>query len=60
MEPTLKPTRKIVVGAAAGGMVAFITWLIEAFHGPTMTASAAVGLSALITFAIQYWIPNAE
>lgn len=56
----MNPDRKVTVGIAVGGFVAFAAWAIKAFGGPELSAEAAVGLSAALTFIVQYVVPNKE
>lgn len=51
--------RKVLVGAAMGGLVTFVAWILNAGYHVTMTAEAALGLSTALTFIIQYLVPNA-
>lgn len=53
------PDRKVVVGAAMGGLIAFIAWLIETFgNGVKLSADAALGLQTALVFLVQYIVPN--
>lgn len=51
--------RKVLVGAACGGLVTFGAWILNAVYHVTMTAEAALGLSTALTFIVQYLVPNA-
>lgn len=52
--------RKVLVGAACGGLVTFGAWLLHSLNPSlTLTAEAALGLSTALTFIVQYLVPNA-
>lgn len=54
------PNRKVVVGAAAGGLITFVSVLLKAIWGFELDASAWLGLQTFAVFVIQYVVPNAE
>lgn len=58
--PSPRPTNKVTAGAFAGGVTAVFVWGIKAFAGIEMSAEAAIGLSVVITFAVQYLVRDAE
>ncbi len=58
-EQTAKPTNKVAAGALAGGIVAVLMWITKTFSGVEVSPDAAVGLSTIITFMVQYLVPNA-
>jgi len=50
--------RKVAVGAAVGGLVSVVAWVIENFTNVKLSADAAIGLTAALTFVVQYMVPN--
>lgn len=60
MEPSNKPTRKVVAGGAAGALATIICWAASAFGGVEIPAEVAVAITALVTFALQYAIQDRE
>lgn len=60
MEPSAKPTRKVAVGGAAGALATIICWASSAFGGVEIPAEIAVAITALVTFALQYVVPEKE
>lgn len=59
-EPTAVPTRKVAVGGAAGAIATIVVWTAKAFGDVEVPADIAVALTALITFALQYIVPDKE
>jgi hypothetical protein len=56
----MNPDRKILVGAAVGGFVSVVAWAVETFTTVKLSADAAIGLTAALTFVVQYLVPNKE
>lgn len=56
----MNPDRKVLAGAAVGGLVSVIAWAIETFSSVKLSADAAIGLTAALTFVVQYFTPNKE
>ncbi len=56
----MNPDRKVLAGAAVGGLVSVIAWAIETFTSVKLSADAAIGLTAALTFVVQYIVPNKE
>ena len=56
----MNPDRKVLAGAAVGGLVSVIAWAIETFSSVKLSADAAIGLTAALTFVVQYFVPNRE
>lgn len=54
----MNPDRKVLAGAAVGGLVSVIAWAIETFTSVKLSADAAIGLTAALTFVVQYFVPN--
>jgi hypothetical protein len=54
------PTRKVAIGGAAGAVATILVWASKAFGGVEVPAEIAVALTALITFGLQYAIPDKE
>lgn len=59
-EPTATPTRKVLVGAAAGALISILAWLSKSMGGPEVPAEIALSGQTVIVFMIQYLVPNAE
>jgi flagellar biosynthesis protein FliR len=57
---SLKPARKVSVGAAVGALVTLVVWVIEAAGHTTVPAYVAVALSTLLTFIISYLVPPSD
>lgn len=60
MEPSTRPTRKVAVGGAAGALATIICWASSAFGGVEIPAEIAVAITALVTFGLQYAVPDKE
>lgn len=56
----MNPDRKVVAGALAGGLVAVLAWALKTFYSVEFSADAAVGLTTVLTFVVQYCVPNKE
>lgn len=54
------PNRKVVVGAFAGAATAILMEIIDKTTHAGFSPSFAVSLSVVITFIVQYLVPNAE
>jgi hypothetical protein len=52
--------RKVAAGVAVGGVVSVIAWAVETFTSVKLSADAAIGLTAALTFIVQYLVPNKE
>jgi hypothetical protein len=55
----MKPQRKIVAGGIAGSVSSLVVWALQQFGGIEVPAEQAVAITMLITFAVQYIVPNA-
>ena len=60
MDTNNVPNRKVLVGAAAGGLMSIVAWVSDAFFGVKVPAEVALGGSTVIVFILQYMVPNAE
>lgn len=56
----MKPTNKVTAGALAGAIVGIATWAADAFAGVKVPAEVAVSMSVVVTFAVQWFVPDAE
>jgi hypothetical protein len=56
----MNPDRKVLVGAFAGGWVAVLAWVLKTFYSVEFSADAAIGLTTVLTFVVQYVVPNKE
>lgn len=54
-----RPTNKVAAGVLAGAIVAVLTWGVKAFAHVDTPAEVVVGLSTIITFGVQYLVPDA-
>jgi hypothetical protein len=57
-EPSAAPTRKVAIGGAAGAIATIAVWASKSFGGVEVPAEIAVALTALITFGLQYVVPD--
>lgn len=60
MEPSAKPTRKVTVGLAANSAVALLAWILKLSWGIEIPAEQALSIMTLVTFVLQYAIPDSE
>lgn len=54
------PTRKVTVGAFTGALMVVIAWAIKQWGHVDVPAEVAVAASGVLTFAVQYMVPDAE
>ena len=54
------PGRKVTVGGFAGAVAAIACWMSDAYFGVKIPAEIAVSISAVITFGLQWIVPEAE
>lgn len=54
------PNRKVVVGAFAGALTTVILEVVEKTTGVEFSALFGGALTVVVTFAVQYLVPNAE
>ncbi len=54
---SLKPARKVTVGALSGAAATIIVWLIEMIGKTTVPAAVAIAITTVVTFVISYLIP---
>jgi hypothetical protein len=54
------PTRKVALGGLAGAVATVIVWASKAFGGVEVPAEIAVALTAIFTFALQYFVADKE
>lgn len=54
------PSRKVGVGFAVGGAIAILVWIAKKFGGVDVPADIALAGNTVLTFAIQYLVPNAS
>lgn len=53
-------TQERVVGEAVAAAGTAGSWAIETFTSVKLSADAAIGLTAALTFVVQYIVPNKE
>lgn len=56
----MKPQRKIVAGGIAGAVSSLAVWALQQFAGIEVPAEQAVAITTIITFVVQYFVPNAQ
>ncbi len=56
----MRPTNKVAAGALAGAIMAVLVWGVKAFAHVDMPAEIVVASSTIITFGIQYLVPDAD
>jgi len=54
------PTNKVQAGILAGGIVAVLSWAAKTFAHVDLTVEAGIGLSTVITFVVQYLVPDSK
>lgn len=59
-QSSLKPTNKVTAGVLAGSLTAIGTWASNRFYGVEIPPEVAVAISVIITFCVQWIVPNAE
>lgn len=52
------PTRKVNVGALAGGIVLLLVWLSKAYGKVDVPAEIAMTLTTLITYGVQWAVAD--
>lgn len=52
------PRRRTIAGLLAGSIITILTWASKAYGGVEIPAEVALAGSTLITFLLQYFIPN--
>jgi len=58
--PSNKPTRKVMVGVAAGAFMTIVAWASKAFANVEIPADVALAGSTVLVFVVQYFIPDSE
>lgn len=59
MSITNRPTTKVTAGALAGALTAIATWATAEFGKVVIPAEIGIAISTVITFAVQWVIPDA-
>jgi hypothetical protein len=54
------PQRKVTAGLVAGSLSTLICYVLKAWKGIDVPAEAAVAVTTLFTFGLQYLVPNEE
>lgn len=54
------PTRKVMLGAAAGGVMTILAWISKQFAGVDIPAEVALAGSTIIVFITQYAVRDVE
>jgi hypothetical protein len=55
----MKPTNKVAAGVLAGAIVGLIVWATKQFAKVEVPVEAASSLSVVVTFLVQYVVPDA-
>lgn len=58
MEPSNKPSRKVVIGTAVGATMTIVAWGIKAFASVEVPAEVALAGTTVIVSLLQYFVPN--
>jgi putative flippase GtrA len=53
------PDRKITVGLVAGSVMTILAWTSKQYAGVEIPAEVALAGATVITFILQYMVPNA-
>lgn len=56
----MRPTNKVGAGALAGAITAIGTWAAQAFGQVIVPAEIGIAVSTVITFAVQWLVPDAH
>ena len=57
----MKPDRKVGVGAGVGGAIALLShWALQEATGLQMPDQVLIAWGVLCTFAVSYFVKNAE
>lgn len=59
-KPKIVPTRKVSVGALAGAVSAVGVWSLRYFADVELPADVAVAGTVIVTFIIQWIVPDAQ
>jgi hypothetical protein len=54
------PTRKVGVGALAGAVIAIAIWATKAFAQVEVPADVAVAGTVIVTFGLQWLVPDSQ
>ena len=57
---SLKPARKVWVGALTGAIVTIIVWIIETAANYKIPASIVVAFNTVVSFIVSYLVPPAD
>ena len=56
----MKPQRKVLAGGIAGAVSSLTVWALQIFAGIDVPAEQAVAITTIITFIVQYSVPNSQ
>lgn len=56
----MTPTNKVVAGVLAGALTTIGAWAVRQFGGIDLTAEVQGAITVVITFLVQYAVPDAE
>jgi hypothetical protein len=55
----MKPTNKVIAGVLAGAVTTIGAWAARAFGGVELPGEVQGAITVVITFAVQYMVPDA-
>lgn len=53
-----KPTNKVTAGVLAGAVMVVLVWATKTFAHTDVPAEVSVGLLTVVTFVVQYMVPD--
>lgn len=56
----MRPTNKVSSGILAGAITAIVIWAAKTYGKVDFPPDIAVGVSTIITFVTQYFVPDAD
>lgn len=56
----VKPTNKVAAGVLANAIVAVGAWVARDFGGVNVPADTQGMMQIIVTFVVQWWVPDAE
>ena len=58
--PVQTPSRKVTVGLVAGSVMTILAWCSKQYAGVEIPAEIALAGATVITFCLQYFVPEAS
>jgi hypothetical protein len=53
-----QPSRKVTVGLVAGSVMTILAWCSKTYAGVEIPAEVALAGATVITFVLQYFVPD--